>query len=72
MEDHAGYANRSPVLTDAANEAAVAGYVLRRWNVNCSKDHKLEGAECHLWLSNPQALNGVKNLVLSPGDENAE
>ena len=52
--------------------AAVAGYVLRRWNVDCTKDHKLEGAEYHLWLSNPQALYGVKNLVLAPGYEQTD
>lgn len=47
--------------------AAVAGYVLRRWNVDCSDDHRLEGAEYHLWLKNRQALYGVDNLVIAPG-----
>jgi len=47
--------------------AAVAGYVLRRWNVDCTQDHSLEGAEYHLWLRNRQALYGVQNLVLAPG-----
>jgi predicted DNA-binding transcriptional regulator YafY len=47
--------------------AAVAGYVLRRWNVDCSEDHSLEGAEYHLWLKNRQALYGVENLVIAPG-----
>lgn len=47
--------------------AAVVGYVLRRWNVDCSKDYSLEGAEYHLWLRNRQALYGVQNLVLAPG-----
>lgn len=47
--------------------AAVAGYVLRRWNVDCTDDHRLEGAEYHLWLRNRQALYGVQNLVLAPG-----
>lgn len=47
--------------------AAVAGYVLRRWNVDCTEDHSLEGAEYHLWLRNRQALYGVQNLVLAPG-----
>jgi predicted DNA-binding transcriptional regulator YafY len=47
--------------------AAVAGYVLRRWNVDCSKDHSLEGPEYHLWLKNRQALYGVENLVIAPG-----
>lgn len=47
--------------------AAVAGYVLRRWNVDCTEDHSLKGAEYHLWLWNRQALYGVQNLVLAPG-----
>lgn len=47
--------------------AAVTGYVLRRWNVDCTEDHSLTGSEYHLWLRNRQALYGVKNLVLAPG-----
>ena len=44
-----------------------AGYVLRRWNVDCTEDHSLKGAEYHLWLKNWQALYGVENLVIAPG-----
>jgi Predicted transcriptional regulator len=47
--------------------AAVAGYVLRRWNVDCSEGQSLKGAEYHLWLKNRQALYGVENLVIAPG-----
>jgi len=47
--------------------AAVAGYVLRRWNVDCTEDHSLKGDEYHLWLRNRQTLYGVQNLVLAPG-----
>lgn len=47
--------------------AAVAGYVLRRWNVDCTEDHSLTGPEYHLWLKNRQALYGVENLVIAPG-----
>ena len=47
--------------------AAVAGYVLHRWNVDCSEHHSLEGPEYHLWLKNHQALYGVENLVIAPG-----
>ncbi len=47
--------------------AAVAGYVLRRWNVDCSENHALEGPEYHLWLKNSQALTEIGNLVLAPG-----
>ncbi len=47
--------------------AAVAGYVLRCWNVDCTENHSLEGPEYHLWLKNRQALYGVENLVIAPG-----
>ena len=47
--------------------AAVAGYVLRRWNVDCSEDHHLDGAEVHLWLRNRPTLYGVEGLVIAPG-----
>ena len=47
--------------------AAIAGYVLRRWNVDCSEQHQLSGPEYHLWLKNRQALSEIDNLVLAPG-----
>lgn len=47
--------------------AAMAGYLLRQWNVDCTEDHSLKGGEHHLWLRNRQALYGVTNLVLAPG-----
>jgi predicted DNA-binding transcriptional regulator YafY len=47
--------------------AAVAGYVLRRWNVDCSEDHSLNGPEIHLWLKNRASLYGVSNLAIAPG-----
>lgn len=47
--------------------AAVAGYVLRRWNIDCSENHELNGAEYHLWLKNHQTLYGVENLLIAPG-----
>ncbi len=52
--------------------AAVAGYVLRRWNIDCSQDHSLTGFEFHLWLKNWRALYGVENLVLAPGYKSEE
>ncbi|MBF2761589.1 MAG: WYL domain-containing protein [Ectothiorhodospiraceae bacterium AqS1] len=52
--------------------AAVAGYMLRRWNVDCTPDHSLKGPEYHLWLKNRQALYGVENIVLAPGYEKDE
>ena len=47
--------------------AALVGYMLRSWNVDCTPDHSLRGGENHLWLKNRQALYGVANLVLAPG-----
>ena len=49
--------------------AAVAGYLLRRWNVDCTAEAVLDGEEYHLWLRNRQALYGVNNLVIAPGFE---
>ena len=47
--------------------AAVAGYFLRRWNVDCSPDHRLEGNEYQLWLKNRETLYGVDTLEIAPG-----
>ena len=47
--------------------AAVAGYLLRRWNVDCSEKGTLKGYEYHLWLRNSAALYGVANVEIAPG-----
>jgi len=47
--------------------AAVAGYILRKWSVDCSPDHSLRGQEYRLWLRDPLAIYGVKNAILAPG-----
>lgn len=47
--------------------AATAGYILRKWSVDCSPDHSLRGPEFRLWLKDHLALYGVKNAVLAPG-----
>ena len=47
--------------------AAVTGYLLRLWNIDCSPDHSLTGAQYHLALRNPEALYAVDNANLSPG-----
>jgi len=47
--------------------AATAGYLLRLWNVDCSKDKALKGCEYHLALKNLEALYGVDNLSIAPG-----
>lgn len=47
--------------------AANAGYMLRRWNVDCSPDHSLRGLEYALWLRDPLALYGASNAALAAG-----
>jgi WYL domain len=50
--------------------AAVAGYILRQWIVDCSPNHSLKGQEYRLWLKNHLALYGVKSALFAPGYEN--
>lgn len=47
--------------------AAVAGYALRRWEVDCSPDHSLSDPGHRLWLKDHLALYGVRNAVLAHG-----
>ena len=47
--------------------AATAGYILRKWSVDCSPDHRLRGPEYRLWLKDHLAIYGVRNAVLAPG-----
>lgn len=47
--------------------AAVAGYVLRQWQVDCSPDATLNGPEYRLRLANLAQLDGVGNAVPAPG-----
>jgi len=49
--------------------AANAGYMLRRWSVDCSPDHSLQGKEYALWLRDPLALYGAESAVVAPGYE---
>ena len=47
--------------------AALAGYLLRRWNVDCTEGASLKGGEYQLWLRNQQTLYGAENLAIAPG-----
>ena len=59
--------------------AALVGYLLRQWNVDCSPQHtekspltekdasKREGDEIRLWLRNYLALYGVESAKMAPG-----
>ncbi len=49
--------------------AAMAGYLLRRWNVDCSEGGILSGPEYQLFLRNTQTLYGAENLAIAPGYE---
>lgn len=46
--------------------AAMAGYVLRQWHVDCSADHKLTDKAFRLWLSDPLTLYGVESADFAP------
>ena len=47
--------------------AAVAGYMLLHWSVDCSPDHRLKEEQYRLWLSDPLVLYGVESAKLAPG-----
>lgn len=47
--------------------AALAGYALRKWSVDCSPEHSLRGSEYRLWLKDHLALYGVETAILAPG-----
>lgn len=47
--------------------AAVAGYALRRWEVDCSPDHSLTDPGIRLWLKDHLVLYGAENAGLAPG-----
>lgn len=46
---------------------ALASYVLRQWQVDCSKDFKIRGQGCQLALANITELDDVENMQLAPG-----
>ena len=54
-------------LLKLSMRAAVAGYVLRHWSVDCSPTGSLSGPEFTLWLRNPLSLYGVDSAALAPG-----
>lgn len=62
----ADYAMSEGVLK-IKSRAALVGYVLRRWNIDSSPDHRLDAASHHLWLKNTQTLYGVESAALAPG-----
>ena len=47
--------------------AAMAGYVLQQYHVDCSPDHSIKDKAYRLWLSDPLALYGVESSMFAPG-----
>ena len=47
--------------------AAMAGYFLRLWNVDCSQDTKLRGKEYQYYLENMSEVAELADLELAPG-----
>lgn len=47
--------------------AAIAGYVLQRWSVDCSPDHSLDCRQYRLWLKDHLVLYGVSTAIMAPG-----
>jgi len=46
---------------------ALLGYLMRQWNVDCTKNASLVGDEYLLWLSNINKLENVASMTISPG-----
>jgi len=78
MVPHPGIAHAEAIEADYGMElgvlksrarAALAGYALRRWSVDCSADHRLPPNEYHLWLRNTPTLYGVESAIMAPGYE---
>ncbi len=47
--------------------AAVAGYWLKLWNVDCTADHSLKGYAYQLYLNNHETLYDVESRKIAPG-----
>jgi hypothetical protein len=59
-----GFSN-GPLMVKS--RAATVGYLLRRWNVDCSPDHSLVGPEFALCLADSLSLYGAETAILAPG-----
>lgn len=62
----ADYGMRSGALLVKCR-AAVAGYALRRWGVDCSLGHTLSATEFQLALADPSLLEEIGSATLAPG-----
>lgn len=46
---------------------ALLGYLMRQWNVDCSLQNTLVGAQYQLKLDNIQTLQGIDSMSIAPG-----
>lgn len=54
-------------VTKIEVRAAIAGYWLQHWNVDCTENHTLKGYQYQLCLKNHQALYDVESRKIAPG-----
>ncbi|GIU47008.1 WYL domain-containing protein [Shewanella sairae] len=47
--------------------AALAGYLLRQWSVDCSAKHQINSGVCQLALANHAVLEQIEHLSIVPG-----
>jgi hypothetical protein len=47
--------------------AALAAYILRHWQVDCSFEHRILNQGCQLALKNHEVLSSIENPQLAPG-----
>ncbi len=76
MRPHPGLKHPEAVVADYRMQnglvtlnvsAALAGYALLRWAVDCSPEWSLDSARHHLCLADRSVLEGVDSAVLAPG-----
>ncbi|MBD1389263.1 WYL domain-containing protein [Neiella sp. HB171785] len=56
-------------VLNISTRVALAGYLLRRWNVDCSQTARLRSPEYQLYLQNNKALAELNELSIAPGLE---
>lgn len=49
------------------SRAALAGYLLRQWSVDCSAKHQINTGVCQLALANREVLQQIEHLSIVPG-----
>lgn len=54
-------------MLKVTTRAAMAGYVLRQWQVDCSPEASLQGGQYRLRLENLDVLEDVRSADLAPG-----